>query len=36
MTPGCGQFEPQGLDWQDLSKGPLHIATYKIYKLWAS
>ena len=31
----CGQFEPEGLDRQDLSRGPLHIATYKIYKLWA-
>ena len=29
MTPpGCGQFGPQGLDWQDLCSGPLHIATY--------
>ena len=26
----------QGLDWQDLCRGPLHIATYSIYKLWAS
>ena len=33
---GCGQFETQGLDWQDLCRGPLHIATYSIYKLWAS
>ena len=24
----CGQFGPQGLDWQDLSRGPLHTATY--------
>ena len=23
-----GQFGPQGLDRQDLSRGPLHIATY--------
>ena len=28
MTPGHGQFGPQGLDWQDLCRGPLHIATY--------
>ena len=33
---GHGQFGPQGLDWQDLCRGPLNIATYKIYKLWAS
>ena len=25
---GCGQFGPQGLDWQDLPRGPLNIATY--------
>ena len=25
---GCGQFGPQGLDWQDLCRGPLNIATY--------
>ena len=29
---GCGQFGPQALDWQDF-RGPLNIATYKIYKL---
>ena len=28
MTLGCGQFGPQGLDWQDLCRGPLNIATY--------
>ena len=33
---GRGQFGPQGLDWQDLCRRPLNIATYKIYKLWAS
>ena len=33
---GCGQFGPQGLDWQDLCRGPLSIATYKMYKLCAS
>ena len=33
---GHGQFGPKRLDWQDLCKGPLNIATYKIYKLWAS
>ena len=27
---------PQGLNWQDLCRGPLHIATYYIYKLEAS
>ena len=33
-TPlGHGQFGHQGLDWQDLCRGPLNIATYKIYKL---
>ena len=25
---GCGQLGPQGLDCQDLSRGPLHTATY--------
>ena len=33
---GHGQFGPQGLDLQDLCRGPINIATYKIYKLWAS
>ena len=33
---GGGQFGPQGLDWQDLCRGPLDIAKYQIYKLWAS
>ena len=29
MTPmGCGQFGPKELDWQDLCRGPLNIATY--------
>ena len=28
MIPGHGQFRPQGLDWQDLCRGPLNIATY--------
>ena len=28
MTPGHGQFGPQGLDWQDLCRRPLNIATY--------
>ena len=29
MTPGAfSQFGPQGLDWQDLCRGPLSIATY--------
>ena len=31
-----GQFGPQRLDWQDLCRGPLTIATYKIFKPWAS
>ena len=26
--PGQGQFGPLGLDWQDLCRGPLNIATY--------
>ena len=25
---GCGQFGAQVYDWQDLSKGPLNIATH--------
>ena len=25
---GHGQFESLGLDWQDLCRGPLNIATY--------
>ena len=33
---GHGQFGSQGLDRQDLCRGPLNIATYKIYKLWTS
>ena len=33
---GRVQFGPQGLDWQDLCRGPLNIAIYKIYKPWAS
>ena len=33
---GHGQFGHQGLDWQDLCREPLNIATYYIYKLWAS
>ena len=36
MTPGRGQFGHQELDWQNLCRGPLNIATYSIYKLWAS
>ena len=27
LIPGCGQFGPQGLDWQDLCRGPLDITT---------
>ena len=26
--PGCGQFRPQGHDWQDLCRVPLNIATH--------
>ena len=33
--PGRGHFWPQEHDWQDLYRGPLNIATYKIRKLWA-
>ena len=33
---GRGQFGAQGLDLQDLCRGPLNIATYKIHKPWAS
>ena len=36
MTPGAWPVGAQGLDWHDLCRGPLNIATYKIYKLWAS
>ena len=28
VSPGHGQFGPQGHGWQDLSRVPLHIATY--------
>ena len=28
---GRGQFGLQGVDWQDLCRGPLNIATYKIH-----
>ena len=35
-TLGCGQFGRQEVDWQDLSRGPLYIATYSTYKLWTS
>ena len=28
MTTGCGQFGPQGHDWQDLYRAPLNIAAY--------
>ena len=33
---GHGQFRPQGLNWQDLCRGPLNIATDLINRLWAS
>ena len=26
--PGCDQFGPQELDWQDLCRGALNTATY--------
>ena len=29
-------FRPKGLDWRDLCRGPLNIATYYMYQLWAS
>ena len=29
LIPGQGQFGHQGLDWQDLCRGPLDIATYQ-------
>ena len=37
-SQGRGQFEAQGLYWQDLCRGPLDIAIYmyQIYKMWAS
>ena len=32
MTPlGCGHLGPQGLNWQNLSRGPIHIATNTKY-----
>ena len=31
---GLGQFEPDGLDWQDLCRGLLDIAAYLVYKPW--
>ena len=34
--PGGGHFGPQGLDSHTLCRGPLDIATYQTYKLWAS
>ena len=30
MTPWAGPFLTPGHDWQDLYRGPLHIATYTI------
>ena len=30
LTAGARPFLPQGHDWQDLYRGPLNIATYKI------
>ena len=35
MHPGYGQFGPQGHGWQNLCRGPLDIALYQIYKMWA-
>ena len=31
-----GQFGPKGPGWQELCKGSLDIATYQIYKLYAT
>ena len=36
MIPGACPFGPQGLDSQDLCRGPLNNATYYTCKLWAS
>ena len=36
MTPGLGQFRPQGHDWKELCWVPLIIATHKILKLLTS
>ena len=33
MTRGCSQIRPQVHNWQDLSRVPLNIITYQIYKL---
>ena len=30
MTPGRGQFGPQGHGWQDLCRRPFNIASYFI------
>ena len=31
VDPGAGRFGPQGLDWQDLCRGLLDIATYQVW-----
>ena len=30
MSPGCGLFGPQGLDWQELCRRALNIPKYLI------
>ena len=36
MTPRVWTVWTPGHGWQDLCRGPLDIALYQIYKLWAS
>ena len=35
MTPRVWTILTPGAIWQDLCRGPLNIALYQIYKLWA-
>jgi len=35
VTPGRGQFWPQGDYFNNFGKGPLDDAIYQIWKLWA-
>ena len=33
-SQGGASLGPMGLDWHDLCRGPLDIATCETYKLW--
>ena len=35
VTPGQGQFWPQGHNLNNIVRGPLDNAIYQIWKLWA-